>query len=244
MEDWEIRILHWKELTEEKMIKKRKNYNPDYPFSRVMQCPICWKHLTPNKSRSKTWRYYHYYQCNWKPSARHKNYKVDQNELNSIVANYIKSIKPDQKIVDCYNDILDYMLEIREKEIKETSDRKTAEIINLKRKHRTVLDNIDKYSEYPEILESKNKELEDMKIEITYLENNFWNDKNTFNKEEFKQISNIAITHLDKLAMKREKPELIQLVFWMIFEDKPTYEEIKSHTPKLFPLFSSESQTK
>jgi len=65
------------------------------------------------------------------------------------------------------------MLEIREKEIKETSDRKTAEIINLKRKHRTVLDNIDKYSEYPEILESKNKELEDMKIEITYLENNF-----------------------------------------------------------------------
>lgn len=52
------------------------------------------------------------------------------------------------------------------------------------------------------------------------------------------------LTHLQELASDVEKPESIELIFRFIFQEKPSYEEILSHTPKIYPIFALQSQLK
>jgi hypothetical protein len=52
------------------------------------------------------------------------------------------------------------------------------------------------------------------------------------------------ISHMGELASDSENPEKIELIFRFIFQEKPTYEEIKSHTPNIYPVFALQSQQK
>ena len=63
-------------------------------------------------------------------------------------------------------------------------------------------------------------------------------------KSEFKKFMNYCITHMGELASDKENPEKIELIFRFIFQEKPTYEEIVSHTPQIYPIFSLQSQQK
>jgi len=94
----------------------------------------------------------------------------------------------------------------------------------------------------PEILQKQNEELQNIKIEIHTIQKELDNDSNNYNLNEFKHISNFVLTQLDKLAIKKENPEIIKLVFSLIFTETPTYEEIKSHTNKTYPIFALHSQ--
>ena len=50
--------------------------------------------------------------------------------------------------------------------------------------------------------------------------------------------------HIGELASDSENPEKIELIFRFVFQEKPTYEEIKSHTPNIYPVFALQSQQK
>jgi hypothetical protein len=52
------------------------------------------------------------------------------------------------------------------------------------------------------------------------------------------------ITHIDKLATQKEEPELINLVFDIIYDWKIEYENMKSHTQEFSSFFSVQSQKK
>ena len=60
--------------------------------------------------------------------------------------------------------------------------------------------------------------------------------------DEFKTISNLVLTQLDKLATKTDKPEIIKLTFDLIFDETPSFEEINSHTIKMFPIFNLQAK--
>lgn len=65
-----------------------------------------------------------------------------------------------------------------------------------------------------------------------------------YSLEDFKEKSEYAFSHLQEFALDYEKQDHIQFVFEFIFEELPTYEEIESHTPKMYPFFSISSQQK
>jgi hypothetical protein len=52
------------------------------------------------------------------------------------------------------------------------------------------------------------------------------------------------ISYMGELASDSENPEKIELIFRFVFQEKPTYEEIKSHTPNIYPVFALQSQQK
>jgi len=52
-----IEIQYYKgqtQLKEELIAKKLKNYNPDYPYWKVLKCPHCEWHLTTERPKSKS----------------------------------------------------------------------------------------------------------------------------------------------------------------------------------------------
>lgn len=107
----------------------------------------------------------------------------------------------------------------KEKEEKKYQNTKNFEkkLIDLEKREKEILANIDKLVNFPTILEEKNKELENIKIKKSELRENIKNSKIDTNLTNFKKYATKLITHLDNLALQKEKPELIHLAFDIVF---------------------------
>jgi len=88
---------------------------------------------------------------------------------------------------------------------------------NLIAKESEILDNIDKVINFPILLEAKNKELENIKLEKYKLELKSNEVENTTSIDKFIDYSKKVITHLDKLAIQRDRPDLINIAFEIVF---------------------------
>ncbi len=147
--DWELNILYWKELESEQIKEIRLSYNPTYPYSKVLKCPICSWHLTASKSRSWNWTHYHYYQCWWKNWGKHKNYKINKDTANKQIIEFVNEIKPNNEIINWFTEILDLIWSERKSEIKQYDDIRKTNITDLKNKQTAIVSSLDNYLKYP-----------------------------------------------------------------------------------------------
>jgi hypothetical protein len=88
----------------------------------------------------------------------------------------------------------------------------------LNKKEKSITDNIDNYLKLEHILKIKNDELEEIKASKYKLELKRNEKENTSSLDRFLYYSKQVITHIDKLAMQKEEPELINLVFDIIYD--------------------------
>lgn len=226
------------------IIEKRKDYNPEYPFSKVLLCPHCQNILTPNTSRSSTGELHFYYQCKWKWWVKHKNYSLKRVLAEEKIQEMLSTVKVHQNDLDLFDLICDKVYQERKGELKESNQEYDKQIQLLKDKESHILKNLNNILSFPAILEAKNKELEEIKSEIYKIElkkKESWNDTNL---EKFKYYWKKVITRLDKLLLQRQNPELIGLVFDIVFNGKIEFEKISYHTSYFRAFRSYQSQQK
>jgi hypothetical protein len=51
-------------------------------------------------------------------------------------------------------------------------------------------------------------------------------------------------THIEEFASYSVNPKKIDFLFRFVFPKNPTYEQIASHTPEMYPIFALQSQLK
>lgn len=119
-------------------------------------------------------------------------------------------------------------------------------ITELKKQRVQVEENIPQYLHLTKIMEAMEKQLSKIDEDIFREESEFMNSSRVLDidKSEFRKFMNYCITHIEKFASDSENNEKIELIFRFIFQEKPTYEEIVSHTPKMYPIFALQSQLK
>ena len=227
----EIEYYKWDtKLEESPIIQKPKNYNPDYPYWKVLKCPQCWWHLTAEKSRSKSWKYHHYYSCRWKKGIKHKNYSLRRDEVNNEIINIFSNLNFNKDALKLINLITERVYKIRKNENIEKENNIHKKIISLKAEQDIITKNITNLLPYPDLLKSQNEKLQELKTDIKLFKIKEKKYSEKFWLERFKKYSNKILTHLDKLVLQKEKPELIQLSFDIIYNWKIEYEKLKSHT--------------
>ena len=64
------------------------------------------------------------------------------------------------------------------------------------------------------------------------------------NFEEFKLKTLFIVEHLQEILLNTQKQSELEVIFDLVFIEKPTYDEIKSGTPKIYPVFSYLKQQK
>lgn len=246
--DTEIKMEYndWKQKQiNEPIIKKKKNYNPEYPFSKVLMCAHCDGNLTASTSRSKTGAKHHYYHCTWKKWRKHSTYGLRRNEVHRVILEIIQAIKVEKNTLIIYEDISKEIFEEQSKEFQDNITTYKKQIQELSHKEKEIIENIDKIINFPTILESKNKELENIKKLKEKLDNQTRKKSpNNTNLKKFIHYSKKVITHLDKLALQSENPALINLVFDIVFNGKIEYEKLKKHTQQINEFSSIQSQQK
>ena len=213
------------------IIKRRREYNPQYPYAKVFKCPECKWVLTANTSTSKNGSLHYYYQCRGKNGAKHSTYTIKRNESHKKVLDMFKSIHIDTKSLNIFDEVTKEVYEEREKEKINNSLSYERQLKELDKKESMILSDIPKVINFPAILEGKNKELESIKDEKSKIGFERKKSDTSTNLTNFKYYSKKLITHLDKLALQKENPKLINLVFEIVFEWKVEYEKLSYHTP-------------
>jgi hypothetical protein len=231
--DWnvEIEFYQWEKKLKTPTIKKRKNYNPDYPFSKVLQCPICWWHLTSEKSKSKSWKYHHYYSCRWKNGHKHKNYWLRRDEINSFIIEYFSKLKFDKQSLKYCDLIAEEIYKEREQEHIEKNKLIDKNITKLEDEKKVITENIHNIIAYPELLKAQNEKVEDIKQKIEQYRAEKVNNCEKLWLEKFKSYNRTILEHLDKLVLQRDKPTQTNLIFDVVFGWKIEFEKLQSRTP-------------
>lgn len=250
--NWNIEIVYSKKWNTsfEPIVEKRKSYNPDYPYSKVLKCPICNWTLTPNKSKSRNWTYHHYYQCCWKAGEnwnnKHSNYSVKRDDLNSEVIKFIKSILPWNWLIQSIDYISDIYFDNISNINKSVTNDNDLKLKELEFKKQQIENNLYKYIEYPKTIEVLERQLLDIynNIKQLKLKNLEFTGNNNIDKTIFKKFIVSTITRLETMVLNKEKPKEIESAFRFIFPEKASYEDLLSHTPKMYPIFSLQSQQK
>lgn len=236
--DWSVDIEYytWESKVEAPIIKKRKNYNPDSPFWKMLECPECWWHLTTERCRSKSWKYHHYYSCRWRKGIKHKNYALKRDVVNETIIDIFSNIKFNEESIEIFKLISSKIYKDRKNEHNEKSILITSQIQALKAEQKSIITNIQNIIAYPDLLEAQNKKVQNIKQEIIRLEK----EKNyTWEKiwlARFNKCSIKIFEHLENLVKQRQNPLLIQLGFDIIFNGKVQFKDLNFRTPKINSL--------
>ena len=240
---WKIKIIeidnkevqlqynNWKDIqTDFPIIEKRKDYNPEYPYAKVFKCPHCEWDLTANTSTSRDWTFHYYYQCRWKNWVKHKTYTIKRDESHEKINTIFNSVKINDDVLKAYDVLLKEVYEERKQELRNDSENYDKSIKELEIQEKNIIANINKIIDFPELLESQNKELQNIKSEKLNIELKRKNAWNMSSLSKYSHYGKLLLSHINKLALQTDKPEIINLAFDIVFWWKIDYDNLNYHT--------------
>lgn len=234
LKQWkEYRIVYqqnWEEV-ETRIIQKPKNYNPEFPYGKMLQCPECGWHLTAEKSKSSTWKHHFYYSCRGKKWAKHKNYYLKRDEVNEKILKYFSEVQFDDSAFEIFDKISEEVFKERSKEYKDLQQSNKEKIEELTTKGEHIFSYIDSLTDSPLLFEAKKKEFENIQKEIKELKEDKKYSTESIWIKRFQQHAKKSLKLTKYLASQKENPEIIQMVFDIVFGGKIEYEKMQSRTP-------------
>lgn len=238
--DGSVTLLHWKDFVEQPEIKRRFKHNPNFPFGNLVYAPNSVKYLNWNAPVGRTGTAYSYYSA--KTPQKTFNYK--SNEFESSIVNHLKDITPDKPLVTLYLAILDEIWKKRKDEQTNGQTTKEAYLNELIWKRARILSEVSSLIHFPALLEWKNKEVEEITIEIKKVEENLKQEESEVNLEWFKKYGKKLIENIWEIAQNTKEHEVLHILFQLVFDTTPTYDQIVNRNTPLRPFFALISQQK
>lgn len=220
-------VIHKSKPPDHLVNKKIKN--PKFPYKRFVACPQCNKPLYGSASRGKSGKYYPAYHCN----KRGHYFRVPNKEFNETIENFISSLHFSKERVE---ELCQHVMEIwndRQESQEVDSEKTEKKIQKLESTARAVGEKIKFLTS-----ETAIKYVEEEIIEI---EKEIKNLKQTQSKQVDKEVNMKIVTafaqyyleHLGELLFNCDRPLKSAEYFGLLFDKRPTYEELVSGTPKL-----------
>ena len=218
-----------KRKTPEHLVNKGAR-NADFPYKRIVMCPICSKPLYGSASRGRHGGYFPAYHCDGRGHYFRKNKK----EFNTTIENFVKSITVAPEYID---ELMSMMGEQLDKQlIKLHKEAVTIDlrIANLREQIRQSIDKI-KFLSSTTAIKYMEDDIEKMESEIKEL-NNKRETTEPQTASDFEKACAFVryfLEHLDELLLHYDNPTQQARYFGVIFNQAPTYADIESGTPDL-----------
>jgi hypothetical protein len=222
---------------EKKRVKTK--VSEEYPYKHVIKCPLCGKNFWASASKGKSGKTFPLYHCSGviKKKATHKQYGVSAEEFNQTVENFINSITFTKEYRGAFELV---MKDVYRKQYKEKIDDSIniAKTIQNKRIELKALHEKIKVTEkeisirmIEEDMDKIDKELKELGTERNQSE------ATEHDLASYLKYAGELLEHPGQFFLKRRKKEDQQAIWSLVFEELPTYEEIKTGTPKLALCF-------
>ncbi len=215
--------------TEWRLRKQVKN--PDYPYKKYVLCPDCKKSLLGSASRGKSGKYFPAYHC----SRNHKSFRVPTREFEETITNFVKQLK-----------ITDVSIELLKKAILEEWNKRIAtnqkdssslenKILELKAQSKMIAEKIPVLNS-PLAIKLLEEQLESIGGQIaTIIQSRQEKDQDAISMELVLEVVGNFLEHLENLLLGGTDTLKRAEYFGLLFDEVPTYQELKYGTPKLAP---------
>ena len=212
--------------------------DPDFPYRRFVRCSECGRPMLGSASRGKNGKYYPAYHC----SNHGHYYRIAKEELEATVAEFISYISVSQEHID--NVVEAVVAEWNKRQSVESTAVETidARINDLKSEATLTVGKM-------KVLNSETalKFMEDDLVRIEKQLELLTTEKAEKEAQKPTDIHVIMgrvkyfLENLDQLLLKQIDPVKKAQFFGALFDEAPTYEELKPGNPKT-PLFTGVNQ--
>lgn len=232
--DGSLQLLH----NVSPLSKKRQRNNPDFPY-KFLPCSICNKPLLGSRSRGKSGDYFAGYHCGGvKEGARaHKYVRIPKEEFEKNLKAMITSLEFTTDFMESFELMLNDTYRRREKEVVSQSSNISFNVANLKAEQAAALDTLTitgsavarkKLEEKIDELEKQILEAESERNEIEVTEKDI---------KAFVKYVRAVMEQPSEILMNTDNMPAQRVLFGLVFEELPTYQEILNGTPKLSLIF-------
>lgn len=259
LDNWKFDILYISQKDnseqEEKEVKEYStNDDNEYKFRKLVAPPFLrWKNFkwSAPKWKAKYYKSYHFLYNSEeveKFNLKQKYLWIWKEEFENTIYEYFKTIKLDKEFLDIFSKILNDIWENKRKEYINIENNKNKKIKELQNEQSKIVESIKEmfksnFSNRDLLLKETNRDLDEIKEKIENIERSKENlTQESF--EEFKLKTLFIVEHLEEILLNTQKHNELKVIFDLVFTQKPTYDEIKSGTPKIYPIFSYLSQEK
>lgn len=211
--------------------------NADFPYRKFILCPNCNNPLSGSASRGKSGKYYPAYHC----SNHGHYYRIPKAELESNVVEFIRHLTVSNERIDAVLEAVAAEWNLRNQSQLEEIEGIESRIKELRQDAITTMDKI-RVLNSPTAIKFMEEDLVRIEKQIEALED----EKARKEAERPADVSKVLgrvryfLEHLDELLVKQIDPLKKARLFALLFDQTPTYENIKLGTPKT-PLFTGVS---
>ncbi len=234
LQDGEIMIVK-SNKPEWQAVKKKDN--PLFPYKKEVLCPQCRNPLLGSASTGNHGTPRPAYHCGRLINGKRCTYRIKLREFNDTIEGFVKDVQFSDEFRERFREIALEELVNRENQLSSDTisysrqiEAKQIEIQNLKDKIKLLSS--------PETIKMFEDDIEKLRIERALLINQ------RDNKEDQQVDSQVAINytnyfieHLEDLLLGGSNPQKNASLFGLLFDEKPTYEDLVHRTPKLACLF-------
>jgi site-specific DNA recombinase len=214
-------------------LTKKQVKNPKFPYKKEVHCPKCNKPLFGSASRGSSGKYYPAYHCH----KRGHYFRVPSKEFIETIETFVKDIEVSPKYIDNLKKQVIKLWKSKQETVQDDNGQVDKKIEDLRAQARSIAGKI-RYLNSEISIGYMEKDLIDIEKEIQKLEgakeNNL--DKENVNIEAVMEAIGFYLEHLEELLLYKPKPLKRAEYFSLLFEERPTYDELAFGTPKLVPF--------
>jgi hypothetical protein len=205
-----------------------------FPYKGIIRCSVCGKDLKASLSRGKSKKYFGYYHC----SRNHGWCGVPAKELESNVEAFISGISLNSGFYNLFKEITLDVWEEKKATLYEATIQQGQRTVDIQKQTKLIMEKI-KILESPTAIKELEKDLEKLEFEKAQAED-VRNDSELkgYDLRELHNRTKSFMEHPGRWILNAQDYKEKSLLTELLFEGKPTYEEILGGTPKLSPVFA------
>ncbi len=169
---------------------------------------------------------------------KHKTYTVKRDVLNETVIDFLSNIEYDREVYELFRHVVADVWHNEKSDLVSKKEDQIRSIEKLEVSKATLLKNIEKFMEFPEILKAKNDELATISKQIQILKNTKIDTSHDKSQQDFLVFSKGIFTQTSRVLQQEQNEERVGMLFDLFFTESPTYEKIQSNQASLHPVFA------
>ena len=213
--------------------------NPLFPYKNYVLCPICSNPFLGSAPRSKNGKHVPIYHCGSRTSRlrKHDYLGINKVKFEETINNLLSQIHFNDEFKQKFINIFFEEWEKRRKDVSQKTIDYGKQISDLSIEINSLIEKISLLS-LPEAIQSIEEKISEKKARKTQLIQA--RDKGEDDELKIDGLMNQAkyfMEHLEELLTGGSNPLVNGAIFGLLFDERPTYQELLNGTPKLSPLF-------
>ncbi len=221
------KITIYKRKAPEYLIKKGVR-NADFPYRKVVLCPLCERPFFGSASKGRLGIYYPAYHCN----KRGHYYRVPKKDFEETIYKFVKNINLSQEYIDELVKAVNGEWYKRTKASNQEQLNIDTKIAELKMQARMAIEKI-KYLTSETAIKYMESEVVKAEQQISKLMEEKEKAVGPYDMKLVMAYIKYFLEHMEELLLSGSDPLLQASYFGVLFDKAPTYQEIFSGTPQL-----------